>query len=348
MNELIEIQKINAVQVFSATGIEPVLKQIEDAARSIVPDASTPKGRKEIASVAHKVAQSKTQLDQLGKNLVEDWKIKARAVDRERKKMRDFLDNLKADIRSPLTEWEEKDEARKEGHIEAIRNMTFHADRAAAEWQTLGLELMRDWLSGIEAAPIGENHWQEFAGRAAVAKDAAVKSLKVSIERRETYDAEQAELARLRAEAAEREREEQEAAAERARIEREERIAKEASEAATKAAEAAAEEARIKAANEAREERERVEREKQEAIDAKLAAEASAKRAAETERRRIEEEQAQTAREAEAREANARHRTKINQQAMKSFVAGGFTEEQARSAIVLIADHKIKHVAISY
>jgi hypothetical protein len=270
VNELVVIEKVNAVQVFAPGGIDDLLLKIEQEAKSIVPDITTPKGRKEIASIAHKVAKSKTQLDSLGKDLVAEWKTKASAVDAERKKMREFLDNLKTEVRAPLTEWEEKEAARQEGHITAINEMESAASYTADCWQTLNLEAMKDRLAEIEAERMGEAHWDEFAGKAAEAKDYAIKSIKESIAKREAYDAEQAELARLRAESEERERKEREAAAEKARIEREERIAKEAAEAATKAAEESAEKARIKAAEAAKAEQDRIEREKQDAINKRL------------------------------------------------------------------------------
>jgi hypothetical protein len=52
--------------------------------------------------------------------------------------------------------------------------------------------------------------------------------------------------------------------------------------------------------------------------------------------------------EAEAREANKRHRGKINRQAMKGFIDGGFTEDQAKIAVTLIASGKIDNVSIKY
>lgn len=60
---------------------DAVLLQIEKQARAIVPDVSTATGRKAIASVAAKVARSKTALDEMGKNLTADLRQKVNAVD---------------------------------------------------------------------------------------------------------------------------------------------------------------------------------------------------------------------------------------------------------------------------
>jgi colicin import membrane protein len=96
----------DALVVFGGDNVSKILADLEGEVRSVVPDLSTAKGRKEIASLAYKVSQSKTALDGLGKNLVADWKEKAKAVDSERKEIRDRLDALRDDIKAPLVEWQ--------------------------------------------------------------------------------------------------------------------------------------------------------------------------------------------------------------------------------------------------
>lgn len=75
---------------------------------SFVPDITTAKGRKEIASLAYKVAQTKTYLDGLGKDLVAELKEIPKLIDANRKTVRDRLDELKAKARQPLTDYEEE------------------------------------------------------------------------------------------------------------------------------------------------------------------------------------------------------------------------------------------------
>ncbi|MBF0350947.1 MAG: cell envelope biogenesis protein TolA [SAR324 cluster bacterium] len=98
--------------IFSNGGLTDILRKIEQEAKREVPDTSTPKGRKAIASLAYKVAQSKTVIDSLGKKLVEDEKARISKIDAERKIARDFLDQLKVEIRQPLTDWEVEEEKR--------------------------------------------------------------------------------------------------------------------------------------------------------------------------------------------------------------------------------------------
>src|SRR5947209_7999861 len=108
MNELIALETLTPLQVFSDNGLDPIIERIEKEARSILLDISTEKGRKEIASLAYKVAQSKNTLDKMGKDLVSGWKEQAKKVDAERAKAWDRLEALQKEIRLPLTEWENK------------------------------------------------------------------------------------------------------------------------------------------------------------------------------------------------------------------------------------------------
>jgi len=115
MNNLsIVLEKDNAIAVFTGEAMDETLIKIEKEVLSFVPDTSTAKGRKEIASLANKVAKSKVALDGAGKTLVSDWKSKAKLVDVSRKTARDFLDNLKVKVRLPLTEWENEEKRKQE------------------------------------------------------------------------------------------------------------------------------------------------------------------------------------------------------------------------------------------
>lgn len=107
MNDLITIEQSTALTVFTKPdGLKGILDQIADEARSVALDVSTAKGRKEVASVAYKIARSKTYIDGVGKDLVAEMKELPKKVDASRKLARDFLDNLATEIRKPLDEWE--------------------------------------------------------------------------------------------------------------------------------------------------------------------------------------------------------------------------------------------------
>ena len=94
--------------------LDAVLAQAEARAREAAAGltADTASGRKAIASVAYRVARTKTALDDAGKQLVADIKAQAATIDSERRRIREALDQLKADIARPVTLWEIEEEGR--------------------------------------------------------------------------------------------------------------------------------------------------------------------------------------------------------------------------------------------
>lgn len=354
--------KETALQVFTAeAGLDPYLAKIKAEIDTFTPDVTTKKWRDAIASIAHKVARSKTALDNVGKELVAELKDVPKKIDAERKRMRDLIDQWKDDVRRPLTEWEEAEQARIDLHKADLQGLTDQA----LQLETLSASAIADRISNVELVNVGAE-WEEFEAEAHRAKAKALESLKASLETRQAYEAEQAELARLRAEAAEREQKEREA-----------RIAREAEEKARRDAEVAAQaerdavaqrEAEAKAAADQRElqlklaaeraEREKLEaeqkaaREKQEAeqraAQAAKDAEARVAAAAEAERQRIAKEQEAIAQATAQREADTKHRAAFNRKAMNDFIAGGLSEECAKMAVTLIAQGKVSNVVIRY
>lgn len=342
--------KETALQVYSAPqGLDPYLQKIKAELDAFVPDVSTKKGRDAIASIAYKVAKGKTALDNIGKDLVAELKDVPKKIDAERKRMRDLLDVWKDEVRKPLTDWEEAEEARQARHKTGIELI-----QQAAEAHDFTACTLRTTLAAIETQTI-DSSWEEFEAEAHRAKAKTVEALQKAIAEREKHEAEQAELARLRAEAVAREQKE-----------REERIARDAAERAQREAEAKAQaereavirrEQEAKAAADRRElelklAAERAEREKAEAIQREQQAKADAERraaeAVEAEKRRVAAQAAAEAAEVKRRERDKAHKAAINRAALDAFVSGGMTEECAKLAVTLIAKKSIPAVSIAY
>ena len=132
--ELLAIENLNPVDVFKAGGIGPILAMIEAEVSAEVPDTTTAKGRKSIASNAYKVSQSKTLLDGMGKKLADDLNAQLKPINAERKIARDSLDELKDVIRQPLTEWEEE-QAQIKAQAEAKEAAKALAAQVAADYE---------------------------------------------------------------------------------------------------------------------------------------------------------------------------------------------------------------------
>lgn len=352
VTELVELPPAGtALQVYQqSSGLEPWLQRIRDQVMGIVPDVSTDKGRKEIASRAFKVRKSKTALDGLGKKLVDDLKDVPRKIDAERKRMRDTLDALADEVRRPLTEWEQAEEERISAHREAISWMK--ALVATTEGSTA--DDLRARVEKIEQVEINPG-WEEFEAEAARTKDGTLSALREALAARGRHEAEQAELQALRIQAAAQAQKDREAqiardAADKAKRDAEARAQAEHDAAAKREADAKAAAARrelelkLIAANAEREKLEAQQQAEQARIDAK----AQAERAAAAERQRQADEKASEQAEARRREADKAHKATINNAALAAFMQNGMPQECAKQAVILIAKGVIPAVTISY
>lgn len=329
--DLVVIEKKNAMAVFTNNDqLDPLIEAIEKEARSLVPDVTTKKGRDAIASMAHKVARSKTYIDNAGKDLVAELKALPKQIDESRRVVRERLDALKDEVRRPLTEWEAEQE-----RIKAEEAMNaLHAEALA----------MNEEFDRQLAARIESDHEMALLTNDAFDREQAEK--KAEAERQRI--AREEEIKRLAEEKAKREAAEQaqreiDAAAAR---EREAILAKER-------AERERIEAQQRAKREQREAAERAEREKQAAVEAERR-----KAQEEADRIRREAEQREQARLAEEkrkadeqarREADVKHRKAVGTEIVKALLANtSLTREQAIEVLTAVKDGRIPHTGISY
>lgn len=330
ITDLVVIEPKNAVEVFkSGDQIEEIISKVERDVLSFVPDTSTAKGRKEIASLAYKVSQSKSYLDGLGKDLVAELKEIPKLIDANRKTVRDRFDALRDKVRQPLTDWDAEQERIKAEqqmiawHQEALE-MNAAFDKALAERIESDHEialLMNDKFDRDLAEARAESERQRVAHEEELKRQAAEKAKREVEEKAERERAEsvrrEAEL-KFKAEQAERERKE---AQERAEQQRLEALAK-----AERDKQAAIEAERQKAQEEA----------------ARIKRESDAKEAARlAEEKRIADENARRA-------ADLDNREKVNNEALCALLKIGVTEDMAKKIITAIAKHEIPNIQINY
>lgn len=329
--ELVVIEKKNAMAVFTNNDqLDPLIEAIEKEARSLVPDVTTKKGRDAIASMAHKVARSKTYIDNAGKDLVAELKALPKQIDESRRVVRERLDALKDEVRRPLTEWEAE-----QARIAAEKAAEEERMRIEAE-QKAALESLRKQVEVDHemALLMDKDIDRERADKAAEAE-------RQRIAREEEIKRQAEEKAKR--EAAEKAQREIDAAAAR---EREAILAKER-------AERERIEAQQRAEREQREAAERAEREKQAAVEAERR-----KAQEEADRIRREAEQREQARLAEEkrkadeqarREADVKHRKAVGVEVVKALMANtSLTRDQAIEVLTAVKDGRIPHTGISY
>ena len=348
-NELIVAEKLNPVELFFGDGLESVLGNIAEQCRSYVFDIESKSGRKDCASLAYKIARSKTTIDDLGKKLLADQKAKIKQGDAQRKKARDFLENLKNEVRQPLTTWEQEQERIKEEEARKEIERVEKIEQAIAgiklsdgmlSWASTTDEI-QSMIKSVSEITVDEHGFQEFVETAKEVKNDTLDALNNALVARERYEAEEAErkaeAERLAKIAAEQKAEADRLAAERRAIEEEKARAEAQKRAEQEAAERKRREEQI-----AREAAEKAQAEKEAAI--REAEERVKREAAEKERQRIEKERIERE-EAERKAADKRHRASIKRAAVKELKK---VTADAVAVFNAIDAGNVPHVSVGY
>ncbi|EBS5434764.1 hypothetical protein [Citrobacter freundii] len=330
MSELaiIEIAPDMAPSIYVENGLEKFLEQIRESVKE-VPDLSTAKGRARIASLAAQVSRSKTAVEKPGRDYLRHLKEAVKPAEAELRRFVSACDEMRDEVRRPLTEWEAEqerikaEEAMNVLHAEALEmNIKFDQERAAKFEADHEMALLMNEKHDREAKEKAEEaERQRIAHEEELKRQAAEKAKREAEEKIERERAEasrrEAEL-KLKAEQAERERiaadqkaeAEKKAAAERAEREKQEAIEVEK--------------------RKAQEEADRIKREAEAKEVARLA------------------EEKRIADEAAARAADVEHRRAINAAAVQALIDQGIPDDWAKACVVAIARGKVPATTINY
>lgn len=374
-----DISADNAPTIYVAGGLGQFFDAVQAEVTGEVPDLSSRNGRERIASLAAKVSKSKAAVEKPGRDYLKRLKEMPKVVEAELREFVTKMDNLRDATRKPLTDWEQAEIARTDKHVDGIQAIK---DLAIFE-STPTATHVADIIDQLELVAISDT-WEEFLAEAAQVKDQTLAKLRGILAERTQYEAEQAELIRLRAEAeaqAQRDRDAEIArvAAEQAQRQAEERAQAERDAAARREQElldqaAAAQRATEQAARdaEAAAERQSLQLELQAEQSRAAAAQAEASRLAAEQRaeqerlnaiRRQEEavEQARLAevaranaaadeilRQQQARQADVAHKSKILGEAKQALIGMNISEELAKAIVLKIARGEVPHITIQF
>ena len=341
---------------------DDLFNHIRSEIEAFEPDLSTNKGRAAIKSFAYKITQTKTAVDEAGKNLTEEWRTKTNAVNEARREAKAELTALAETVRKPLTDWEDAETAR----IAECREVINWLKSSINVFMDDTAEAVRDRGMTVYNTQLDPEKYGDLLAEAEEAKATAINSLKASLARLVKEEADRAELARLQqAETDRLAKEAEQRAADEQRMREEEAAvrADEARIAAEKAEQeriAAAEERAASQAKWDAEQKAIADREaEQKRIDA---AQAETQRlhdeALATEQLRVQEvEQREAVRiETEKREANERaarfadqaHRATVKTSAKEALIATGATEELAVKVVLAILAGDIPAVKMEF
>lgn len=357
--------KETALAVFSTVkGLDPWLEQVRakvDEFKKVLPDLKTRKGREAYASMAHQIAKSKTALEAVGKEISAKQKEIPKLIDAERKRVWDTLESWQKEVRQPLDDWQAAEDARVAKHEEGIQQIKDMALFGATPPASVVARVIED-LEAIET----NDTWEEFLAEAAQAKDQTLAKLRTLHAERTQYEAEQAELTRLRLEKEARDKKDNE-----------DRIALEAAEEATRKAEAKAQQDREAEAQRVRDEQAAAEKREN---DLKLQAAESERRAEQAKREKVEAEQKaerdrlqgiedqkraveqarldekaradaaadEILRQQQARQADVAHKSKILGEAKQALIGMNISEELAKAIVLKIARGEVPHITIQF
>ena len=326
---LARIDGITVADMFTPGYMDPILEAVRTQvlAEAAKLDISTEANRKALASIAYKVAKSKTFVDGQRKAFVAGEKKRLQTIDSEGARIWMILEGIQKEVRQPLTEWENAEKARVKKHEDAV----------AAIWEMKPhlyptIDSLKLAIETLEATKT--ESFDEFSKPAGAARYETLVVLRGELESRQKAEADQKELDRLRMEAAERAKQDEIEAAANAARETAERAQRQAEERAVQAQKAleAEQQASARRAEEA-------------AAEAKRAEERAV--IAERERVAAEEKAAQDA--AEARAADKRHRAQVEDEAIGALVEHSeASRSQAVTVIEAIRKGIIPHVTISY
>ena len=335
--------------LYVSGGLDPYYQQIRQQVLSEVPDLTTKKGIARIKSLAAMVSSSKVAIEKPGREYLKQLKEMPKVIEAELRDWNQKMDSLRDEVRQPVTELEEKEKARiaeLDQRIAAIQEM---GAKATTESPSAEIQL---WIDELEAIAIDET-WSEYQDRAQAAKEAAKIKLDTFLQVRLQYEANQAEIARLKQQQEEAQRIEHERqVAENARLEAERAAMRKQLEAEQR--EQAAKDAQLKAERDAIEAKQRLE---QERIDAEARQKLAVEQAAEQERQRIaaelaqqQQEQARIKAEADAKAADIEHQRTYNREVLADIMATcpELTESQATALLTGIIRRKIRHISINY
>jgi hypothetical protein len=222
-----------ALAVRPLSALEPTLLALSARYERVAYDLKTPKGLTDAKAARHDLRANGRYLVQNARDgFKKDAEAAKRAVEAEAERLIGLVkpreDALNTDIvaREAEIEAEKAEKARVErDRVEALRagveRLLSYSDRAIGQ----PAEKIAQAITALEAMTFPEERWQEFAGRAAEARQQTV--LKLLVLHGQALEAERlrAENERLQAEAAEQRRQAEELAAQRAESERLEALA---------------------------------------------------------------------------------------------------------------------------
>ena len=341
---------------FSEESLLGMFESAQREAKSEVPDVETEEGRKNIKDLARKVSASNKALDTPMRDYLRVLKTQPKALEKNARESKARFDELKASILKPLADAQ----AGQDAIIEWLTNVPVNCSVPGITSEELISFI--DISNGYSVDLV----WPELRKKFKVAHEAAVTTATVALERVSEAEKQAERLAELEDQAAKQkqidhDRVVAENAAKKAQQDAEEKaqrdrvdVERRAAEAKQREESAVAEKARAIRDAELAEKRRLQEvadakvREEKAKIDADLAAKKAAEQAREAEAKRIADEEKAQAKLAKDRESDKAHTIAVNRANLVVLIAAGFSEDDSKKFIRMVAKNELPDIKIHY
>lgn len=340
-----------APAIFGHNSLSRFVEAVRAEVVGEVPDLTTDKGRKRIASLAATVARSKTAVDGVGRAYLKQLKGLPKIIEAELREFEADMNAVRDEVRKPLNDWEAEQEKAKAVVQEAIDELTNYYTLPAEGCDSQAIRFRYAQLQS--PAPTVEVFGDRLE-EAVTKQQYGLGILSKALDERLKYESDQAELVESRRKIAAMEEEARiKAAADKAVDDERQRVADE------QKAQREADALRIQQADERakKAEQDRVEAEQRAENERKQSAQ-RAEQARLDEQKRQQDELAEQQRQQAAREANRAHCGAINKAALDALLAVNMSAEgqvesylsaaEAKAIITAIIRGQIPAVAITY
>lgn len=167
-------------EIYGKGKVNSFYDKVKDHVSKEVPDLSTAKGRKAIASLSAQVSSSKVAVEKPGRAYLKKIKELPKTIEEELREFVNLMDKLRDDTRQPLTDWEveqERIEAEKQAEI-ALQALLLQIENDHEIGLLLNAEFDR---KAEESRKLAEQQRIEYEAR--IAAEAAAKATREAEER---------------------------------------------------------------------------------------------------------------------------------------------------------------------
>ncbi len=179
-----------APMVFGHNCLNHFVELARQAVIGEVPDLSTDKGRKRIASLAAKVSSSKTAVDEVGRNYLRKLKAMTKPIEAELREFETAMNLLRDEVRKPLNEWQAKVDA-EAAALQAVVDQVVERFTLPADADA---DAIRGALFALEQEPLTAEVFGKRLEEVEGKRTYGIAVLNEQLAKRLQYDREQAEL----------------------------------------------------------------------------------------------------------------------------------------------------------